>query len=210
MRGTKAPRYQGKISSWKNAQGFGFITPNGGGPAVIVHIRSFTDRGMRPAIDDIVTYHLSTNEKGQPRAESVAFVCHPAARDTAPRSGRGPLFATVCFLVLLGAFVIAKKLPAIILLLYLGTSTFAFIAYALDKSAAQNNQWRIKESTLHMVALAGGWPGALLAQKVLRHKSKKQTFKTEFWLTVVVNCCGLGWVLSRAGANMLRTIIGTY
>jgi uncharacterized membrane protein YsdA (DUF1294 family)/cold shock CspA family protein len=193
MRGTKAPRYQGNISIWKDAQGFGFITPNGGGPAVFVHIKSFTDRGIRPEIN--VTYHLSANEKGQPRAESVAFVRHPASRGTAPRSGKGSLIATGGFLVLVGAFVIAGKLPAIVLLLYLGASAFAFIAYALDKSAAQNNQWRIKESTLHTVALAGGWPGAILAQRVLRHKSKKESFQAAFRFTVAVNCGVLGWFL---------------
>jgi uncharacterized membrane protein YsdA (DUF1294 family)/cold shock CspA family protein len=208
MRSQKAPRYQGKITTWKDAQGFGFITPNGGGPAVFVHIKSFADRGVRPEINDIVTYYLSTNEKGQPRAESVAFVRHPASREAAPQSGKVSLIATVGFFVLLAAFVIARKLPAIILLFYLGISAFAFIAYALDKSAAQNNQWRIKENTLHMIALAGGWPGALFAQKVLRHKSKKESFQAAFKFTVAVNCGVLVWFLSPSGSGTLRTMLG--
>jgi uncharacterized membrane protein YsdA (DUF1294 family)/cold shock CspA family protein len=208
MRSQKAPRYQGKITTWKDAQGFGFITPNGGGPAVFLHIKSFADRGVRPEINDIVTYHLSANEKGQPRAENVAFVRHPALRETAPRSGKASLIWTGGFLALVAAFVIARKLPAIVLLLYLGISAFAFIAYALDKSAAQNNQWRIKESTLHMIALAGGWPGALLAQNILRHKSKKESFQAAFKFTVAVNCAVLGWLLSPSGSGTLRTMLG--
>jgi uncharacterized membrane protein YsdA (DUF1294 family)/cold shock CspA family protein len=208
MSGHKAPRYQGKITTWKDAQGFGFITPNGGGPAVFVHIKSFADRGIRPAIDDIVTYHLAANEKGQPRAESVAFARHPASRDTAPRSGKGPLIATGGFLVLLAAFVLIGKLPALILGLYLGVSTIAFIAYWLDKSAARNNQRRTPEKTLHMLALAGGWPGALLAQKVLKHKSKKESFQAAFKFTVAVNCGVLVWLLSPSGSGALRTLLG--
>jgi uncharacterized membrane protein YsdA (DUF1294 family)/cold shock CspA family protein len=208
MRSQKAPRYQGRITTWKDNEGFGFITPNGGGPTVFVHIKSFTDRGTRPAGNEIVTYHLTTNEKGQPRAESVAFVRHPVSRETAPRHGKGSLIATGGFLALVGAFVLARKLPAIVLLLYLGASAFAFIAYWLDKSAARDNQWRIKESTLHMLALAGGWPGALLAQKVLRHKSKKESFQAAFKFTVAVNCGVLVWLLSPFGSGTLRTMLG--
>ena len=52
-------------------------------------------------------------------------------------------------------------------------SLVTFIAYAIDKSAAQANRWRTRESTLHLLAMLGGWPGALLAQHALRHKSRK-------------------------------------
>lgn len=80
---------------------------------------------------------------------------------------------------------------------YLAVSIVAFIAYALDKSAAKNNRWRTQERTLHLLGLLGGWPGALLAQRVLRHKSKKTAFLLVFWLTVLINCAALVWVLLR-------------
>lgn len=80
MNARKPPRYQGKITSWKDEQGFGFITPNGGGATVFVHIKSFSSRGARPANDSIVTYELSANDKGQPRAENVAFARERIAR----------------------------------------------------------------------------------------------------------------------------------
>ena len=75
-----------------------------------------------------------------------------------------------------------------------------FLAYAMDKSAAQNGQWRTKESHLHMLSLAGGWPGAWLAQQWLRHKSSKVEFRTVYWATVVLHCSALlawvkGWIL---------------
>jgi cold shock CspA family protein len=74
MSSQKNPRYQGRISAWKDDQGFGFITPNGGGPTVFVHIKSFVRQGIRPSGNEIVTYDLTVNEKGQPRAENVAYV----------------------------------------------------------------------------------------------------------------------------------------
>jgi uncharacterized membrane protein YsdA (DUF1294 family) len=92
--------------------------------------------------------------------------------------------------------------------LYLIASAVAFLAYALDKSAAKNNRWRTRESTLHFFALAGGWPGALAVQRLLRHKSRKQSFQIVFWTTVVLNCGAFGWLFLSSGAVAIRAILG--
>ena len=70
---------------------------------------------------------------------------------------------------------------------YVAMSFATFIVYALDKRAARLGQWRVKESTLHGLALLCGWPGALLAQHLLRHKSAKPGFRRVFWLSVALN-----------------------
>jgi uncharacterized membrane protein YsdA (DUF1294 family) len=74
--------------------------------------------------------------------------------------------------------------------IYVGVSIVTFLAYAQDKSAAQQRARRTPEGTLHLLAFAGGWPGALLAQQLLRHKSKKPEFRTVFWATVMLNVAG--------------------
>lgn len=74
-----------------------------------------------------------------------------------------------------------------LLALYGVASVVTFIAYALDKAAARAGRWRTPERTLQGLALIGGWPGALLAQQWLRHKSSKRRFLTLFWLLVMVN-----------------------
>ncbi len=74
-----------------------------------------------------------------------------------------------------------------IALLYLGMSLLAFVLYAIDKAAASRQRRRIAEHTLHAVALGGGWPGGLLARHLLRHKTRKQPFRSVFWLTVAGN-----------------------
>lgn len=79
------------------------------------------------------------------------------------------------------------RLTSIVPALYCGISIATFIAYAADKAAARNGQRRIKEATLHMLALAGGWPGAVAAQRLLRHKSSKPAFQAKFWMTVAGN-----------------------
>lgn len=57
----------------------------------------------------------------------------------------------------------------------------------LGQAQARAGQWRISERTLHGLALAGGWPGALLAQRWLRHKTIKRSFRIQFWATVALN-----------------------
>lgn len=101
--------------------------------------------------------------------------------------GHGGLVAIPAFVLLYLAAWFLWKPPAWTALLYLGASAFTFAAYALDKSAAQRGAWRIAEKHLHLLALAGGWPGALLAQQRLRHKSVKADFRAVFWATVLLN-----------------------
>lgn len=66
-------------------------------------------------------------------------------------------------------------------------SVGALVAYARDKRAAIKHEWRTSERTLHLWALAGGWPGALLAQRVYHHKTRKRRFQMFFWLASVVS-----------------------
>lgn len=53
------------------------------------------------------------------------------------------------------------------------------------------------------MALAGGWPGALLAQQWLRHKSSKTSFQLQFWLMVLINVVAVLWLCSPYGRHVL-------
>ena len=66
-------------------------------------------------------------------------------------------------------------------------SILSFVEYWRDKRAAIAGRRRVRESTLHLLDLVGGWPGGLLAQRLFRHKSRKRSFQTVFWVTVVAN-----------------------
>jgi len=201
-------RDQCKITTWKDDQGFGFITPKGGGPQVFVHIKSFSRWARRPEGGEIVTYELATNDKGRTRAENTAIVGDRAPSRKSSKSGIVPLMLAFLFLGFIASAVFFHKLPLLILGIYLGASCVAFLAYWIDKSAAQNDRWRTQESTLYIFGLIGGWPGALFAQCLLCHKSRKQSFQATFWTTVGVNCCALAWMLSLTGTHVLRSILG--
>lgn len=96
----------------------------------------------------------------------------------------------------------AWDLPLLVGGAYLVLSLSCFVAYAIDKSAAKNGQWRTPESTLLLLGLVGGWPGAVLAQQWLWHKTSKTAFQWKFYLTVVLNL-GLFLHFSRLGATTL-------
>ena len=96
------------------------------------------------------------------------------------------------------------RLP--VLLAYLGLSLAAFMAYAFDKSSTISGRWRTAEQTLHLFSLAGGWPGALLAQQLLRHKTSKPGFVGVFWLTVALNVAA--FVGGHAGVIPLAKSVG--
>lgn len=89
---------------------------------------------------------------------------------------------------------------------YVATSVITFSTYAIDKSAARRGAWRTPERTLHLLALAGGWPGALLAQQLLRHKTAKLQFRVTFWATVILNVAGFVGLCSPRWPLLLKHV----
>ncbi|QRM18717.1 DUF1294 domain-containing protein [Dechloromonas sp. TW-R-39-2] len=112
------------------------------------------------------------------------------------------------FLVLLPALIFFWRLPPVVAAFYLLASLLCFLAYAADKQAAGRGGRRTPENTLHILALIGGWPGALLAQQLLRHKSVKAEFRSAFWATVLFNVAGLVWLASPFGRAFLSRLAG--
>ena len=137
-------------------------------------------------------------------------MAHVGQRVSAPRrpgTSKLPVLLTLGFVAALAAGGLAGRFPVVVLGLYAVASVVAFCAYWWDKSAARNGHWRTRESTLHLFALVGGWPGALAAQRLLRHKSSRQEFQRVFWLTVFGNCVALGWLTTDRGAALLRSVM---
>ena len=93
------------------------------------------------------------------------------------------------------------------LALYYGMSIITYGVYALDKTAAQNAGGRTPESALHLMSLVGGWPGALIAQVHLRHKTRKPSFLIGYWFTVIVNCIALGVIIGK-GVSPMKVFLG--
>lgn len=190
-------RYQGQVIEWHDDKGYGFIQPLNpahGENRIFLHITSFSQRGPRPLAGALLEYEVIQDSKGRLNAQRVSYVRRQSAQAIKP-SATGQSKAWRGWLITLyGAFIMAlqltHQLPVWAIAIPLLLSGLTYLIYDMDKKAAQQGKQRIREKNLHLLALLGGWPGALLAQQKLRHKSAKTQFQQVFWATVVLN-----WVL---------------
>ena len=112
----------------------------------------------------------------------------------------GALTGAAAFFAVLTVLVLLDQASPLLLLAYAVLSGVALVMYRADKVAAQKGAWRTPEANLHAVAFLGGWPGALVARPLFRHKTTKQPFRTIFWCTVIANCVALAWFVYAAPA----------
>lgn len=204
-------RFEGKIIGWDDRRGVGYIVPDQGGQNIFVHITAFRQQATRPSDGLRVSFEVESRGDGKKRAKKVALVRQVAPRrvprvassSNAPR-GTASLLTIPAFCLLYAIIWLLWRPPTVVAIFYLSMSVGTFIAYAADKSAAKSGAWRIAESKLHLGALLGGWPGALLAQQLLRHKSSKRDFRSTFWFTAVVNVVGFIGSCSPLGQQLIR------
>jgi len=188
-------RIEGAVKTWNDERGFGFIEPLHGGQEIFVHIKAFMSLSGRPEVGQRVTFEVEMAPDGKKRAKRVEVVkakrqSARARNDNPAQWGTATLFAIPAFLVLVAIAAFLWKIPGWVAGLYIGASVVCFVVYAIDKSAAAADRWRVSEDTLLGLGLIGGWPGAIVAQQFLRHKSNKASFRAKFWATVIANVLG--------------------
>lgn len=197
----------GTVSDWKVDKGFGFITPGSGGKKLFFHINDYSHRHKHPRKDLKVQYFLSSDKKGRPCAIDVAPLRGHKDNGYEVRQKLMSLLIFGLFSTALYFLYSLKRIPLEIVCVYGVTSFLTFVMYAKDKKAAEWGKWRISESTLHLLGIIGGWPGAKIAQSFLRHKSKKISFRVTYWVTVCINCGALYWLTTPEGSMWLQTIL---
>jgi uncharacterized membrane protein YsdA (DUF1294 family)/cold shock CspA family protein len=179
---------KGTLTQWDDAKGYGFIAPDAGGPKVFVHVKAFGLRPHRPFVGERLSYGEGQDAQGKKRAVDVRSLAPRAAPPAAaPRDTGRVLLLIPAFAGLVLVTHLAWGVPHWLWGIYSAMSMASFITYWLDKRAAARGDWRVAESTLHALSLFCGWPGALLAQRLLRHKSVKPAFRRVYWATVAVN-----------------------
>ena len=86
---------------------------------------------------------------------------------------------------------------AVYLVLVAVASLVTFVAFGWDKRRVAAGGRRVPERTLLVLTLAGGWPGAILARRQFRHKTRKGSFVIAFWVVVVLHLALVGAIAHR-------------
>jgi uncharacterized membrane protein YsdA (DUF1294 family)/cold shock CspA family protein len=196
-------RVKGKLIKWDNNKAFGFIAPNKTKNHVFIHKTAFSNRKRIPQINDIITFSLVKDKQGRNCASEATYSGEKYKTKDVKRKSKFTINFAIVFLGLMLVAMLIGYVPINLVFAYFGIGLVTFIIYWLDKLKAQRNAWRTPESTLHVLALIGGWPGAAIAQQTLRHKSQKKEFRSVFWFTVIINCASLAWLMSPNGTTLM-------
>lgn len=193
--------------AWDRQKGYGYVTSSG--RRVFLHAGDFAERHKAPEVGDVIQFALGKDQQGRTCATQAVH-----------RNDGGRIrLADLCVqLLLLVAPLIAghRVAPGEAMWIFGGwiglASALTYFLYAHDKRRARLGGWRIAESSLHAFELLGGWPGAFLAQRRLRHKCAKPGYQMVFWLIVATHQFAaidylLDWRWTRAAADSLQRVV---
>lgn len=202
----------GRLESWNDERGFGFIAPQGGGERIFVHINCLTRIATRPRVGDVVQFELGPGRGGRPAARRARIAgANPVIptrrgepvrpRPFGGREMRRLLLATLLTAVLLAGIGVAG-LPALLGWAYLLLGAASLLAYGIDKRSAETDRWRVSEARLHRLDLGFGIIGGLAGQAVFGHKTAKRGFAATTSFIAMLHLAGLllasawrlGWV----------------
>ena len=200
-------RDQGRLVEWFDDKGYGFIQPNDETKdRVFLHIKDFAQKGPRPLVGCALEYVVQLDGHGRFKAKQVTYLKANQAKklskasnrvDTQSSSKLQPMqILCVIYIIALGILTATGLLNSLALLFISIINVMTYWFYSQDKEAAQLDQRRVPENTLHVLAFLGGWPAAWLAQQRLRHKTQKQPFRKVYFCTIFFNILLILWLIS--------------
>ena len=194
-------KQSGVLQRWDDERGFGFITDKKGRD-IFVHVSAFGRIRSRPKAGEKVLFRVEPDAAKGVRAVEVERCWRPA--HLLLPEFLLPLLVVAVFYGAFWLFFSKNAFWFFLIIFLLLIAGLTFLMFGLDKRAALNERQRVPENTLHLLSLAGGWPGGLLARPLFRHKTRKQPFRTVFWLMVVGNLVTVGVFLFSPQAAPLR------
>ena len=199
-------RDQGRLVEWFDDKGYGFIQPEDSSKArVFLHIKDFARQGPRPIVGCALDYQIILDEKGRYRAQQVVYLkasqtkkrkVQPIKNNKAKKPLKPMQILCVAYIIFLAILVLLSKLDSLYVLFISLMNIATYWFYSQDKEAAQLNNRRVPENTLHLLSFLGGWPAAYLAQERLRHKTQKQPFRSIYFCTIAFNILLIIWLIS--------------
>ncbi len=183
-------RFIGRVVLWKPLERYGFIQSSLHSQDIFFHLNDTTNKDWTPYLGEPVRFSTGYDEKGRLHARQVESQSSAPCFVGPAINQLETALAALVFVFFIGLLVIAAlevALPIWVIGWYLFTSVVTMMLYAEDKQRAQRGIFRIREATLHRWEWLGGWPGALLAQQLFRHKRSKGSFMDISVLTAIVH-----------------------
>ncbi len=181
-----APR-SGRLVKWNDQKGYGFVTPDDGTGDLFAHISAFSAGQRRPQQGDTVFFGTDRSER-RAKATNLRLKALPLPRTILLGYAVGAFCLAIHFLFVFR--VISLQWPMVA---YSVMSIITFGFFMADKRRAELGQWRLTETSLHVLEGLGGWPGAVIALAMLRHKTRQSDFQAVLWSIVAIHA-GL-WTL---------------
>lgn len=181
----------GTITQWVDDKGYGWV--ESGGKRFFAHIKDLDRRLGRPKVGEEVQFIQGIDPKGRSCAKCVTFVKAEIGQAGSGGSrGRPVSWVRSCLILALALVLPVLALLWLQLPWWLGAGWILIASwitdglYVYDKQQAVSKGWRVSEGTLHLAEFLGGWPGAFLAQRRLRHKCSKPSYQAYFWMIVLL------------------------
>ena len=199
-------RKTGKITSWDPAEGTGLIMPIPQSTEVVVCAKALHPRLRPPPVGTEVCFTDAPDSQGRPRAVKV-WLARSLRRFKFSISG--PYVAST-FLLAIVFLSLFESLSVFVPAAYLAMSLVMYANLAADKVAMIRGGKRASENALYILALAGGWPGALFSPQYRFHKSRKAAFRKRFLAAIAINLVALLYHFSVQGAWLLALLAGKH
>lgn len=194
-------RIQGRLVSWDDERGFGFIEAEGLNAPVFMHVKFLRAKHQRPVAGDVIRFALGRGRDGGPAASDAEILGAPPPP---PRKVQRPSMLDVSRLLAAVAILVGATIayavnvaplwfPAIYFVMTLGSG----IAYWLDKMFAREHRQRVSENMLHFADSFFGIAGGLFAQHVFRHKTRKRSFRAVTRLIFIAHATLIAMVLGE-------------
>ena len=118
-----------------------------------MHIRAYRKHAERPALEDNVSYALSTDKRGRPCAVKVK----KAGEKRPAKNYSGYILIALSFLLVVGVSVLAAGMPVEVSYLYLVASMITFLIYSKDTSAARGRLLLSRRFVISRRRQISGW-----------------------------------------------------
>ena len=179
---------QGIVIYYNNEKGYGFIKTERYEENIFIHYSDISN-AKKLSKGQEVEFEIKKTKKGLSAISLVA-----GAKQHSPYL----IFAllSIFFIGLISTFLFYQEIKIFFAYL-IAINIITFILYGYDKAISGGEKLRVPEYNLHTLALLGGSPSALLAQKFFRHKTIKSSFQIFYWIIVILQISLIIWLLNE-------------